>query len=95
MEYQSIKQVTVVGTGVIGVGWIGRFLAQGYDVIATDIAENAEERMRAAIDKAWPAIEKHGVAPGASKEKLTFEPDLAKAVANADLIQENAPERED
>ncbi|MCM3587463.1 L-carnitine dehydrogenase [Mesobacillus maritimus] len=95
MENQSIKQVTVVGTGVIGVGWIGRFLAQGYDVIATDIAENAEERMRAAIDKAWPAIEKHGVAPGASKEKLTFEPDLAKAVANADLIQENAPERED
>ena len=26
---------------------------------------------------------------------LTFEPDLKKAVANADLIQENAPEREE
>ena len=48
----SIKQVTVVGTGVIGNGWIGRFLAQGYDVIATDPAENAEERIFAAIDKA-------------------------------------------
>ena len=39
----SIKRVTVVGTGVIGNGWIGRFLAQGYDVIATDPAENAED----------------------------------------------------
>ncbi|MBM4763571.1 3-hydroxyacyl-CoA dehydrogenase NAD-binding domain-containing protein [Bacillus sp. B15-48] len=91
----SIKQVTVVGTGVIGNGWIGRFLAQGYDVIATDPAENAEARMRAAIDKAWPAIEKHGIVQGASKDRLSFEPDLAKAVANADLIQENAPEREE
>ncbi len=94
MDNHSIKKVTVVGTGVIGNGWIGRFLANGYDVVATDPAENAEARMRAAIDKAWPAIEKHGIAPGASKDRLTFEPDLATAVADADLIQENAPERE-
>ena len=66
----SIKKITVVGTGVIGTGWIGRFLAQGYDVIATDPAEHAEERVRAALDKAWPAIEKHGVVPGASKDRL-------------------------
>lgn len=91
----SIKKITVVGTGVIGTGWIGRFLAQGYDVIATDPAEHAEERVRAALEKSWPAIEKHGVVPGASKDRLTFEPDLKKAVANADLIQENAPEREE
>ncbi|WP_404331753.1 L-carnitine dehydrogenase [Mesobacillus maritimus] len=94
MDNHSIKKITVVGTGVIGNGWIGRFLANGYDVVATDPAENAEARMRAAIDKAWPAIEKHGIAPGASKDRLTFEPDLATAVADADLIQENAPERE-
>ena len=91
----SIKRVTVVGTGVIGNGWIGRFLAQGYDVIATDPAENAEERIFAAIDKAWPAIEKNGIVPGLRKIVLTFEPDLKKAVENADLIQENAPEREE
>ncbi|WP_202617824.1 L-carnitine dehydrogenase [Bacillus dakarensis] len=95
MNSQSIKNVTVVGTGVIGNGWIGRFLSQGYDVIATDPAPNAEARMRAAVEQAWPALEKQGLAEGASKDRLTFEPDLAKAVAHADLIQENAPEREE
>ena len=45
--------------------------------------------------KTWPAIERHGVVPGASKDRLTFEPNLKKAVENADLIQENAPEREE
>ncbi|MCM3570291.1 3-hydroxyacyl-CoA dehydrogenase NAD-binding domain-containing protein [Neobacillus mesonae] len=90
-----IKQITVVGTGVIGNGWIARFLSQGYDVIATDPAENAETRMREAIDRSWPALEKLGLAAGASKDRLTFEPDLTKAVACADLIQENAPEREE
>ncbi|MBM7586093.1 carnitine 3-dehydrogenase [Bacillus pakistanensis] len=95
MESTTIKQVTVVGTGVIGNGWISRFLSQGYDVIATDPAENAEKRMRASIDQAWPALEKQGLAKGASKDKLKFEPNLEKAVADADLIQENVPEREE
>jgi carnitine 3-dehydrogenase len=95
MKSTTIKQVTVVGTGVIGNGWIARFLAKGYDVIATDPAEGAEVRIRASIDNAWPALEKQGLAEGASKDRLTFEPDLAKAVANADLIQENVPEREE
>jgi carnitine 3-dehydrogenase len=91
----EIKKIAVVGTGVIGNGWISRFLSQGYDVVATDPAENAEARMRESIENAWPALEKQGLAEGASKDRLTFEPDLAKAIANADLIQENVPEREE
>ncbi|TCP30572.1 carnitine 3-dehydrogenase [Scopulibacillus darangshiensis] len=92
---QTIKQVTIVGTGVIGNGWIARFLAQGFEVIATDPAEGAEARMRKAVDNAWPALERLGLADGASIDRLTFEPDLKKAVASADLIQECAPEREE
>lgn len=95
MINRTIQSITVVGTGVIGNGWIARFLANGYDVIATDPAEHAENSMRKAIDKAWPALEQQGLAEGASKSRLTFEPNLAKAVSQADLIQENAPERED
>jgi carnitine 3-dehydrogenase len=91
----EIKKIAVVGTGVIGNGWISRFLSQGYDVVATDPAENAEARMRESIENAWPALEKQGLAEGASKDRLTFEPDLAKAIADADLIQENVPEREE
>lgn len=90
-----MKLVTVVGTGVIGNGWIARFLSQGYRVIATDPAEKAEERVFASIEQAWPALEKQGLAEGASIDNLKFEPDLAQAVSEADLIQENAPEREE
>ncbi|MDH2879798.1 L-carnitine dehydrogenase [Bacillus cytotoxicus] len=94
LSSNMIKKVTVVGTGVIGNGWISRFLSQGHDVVATDVAEHAEIRIRQSIENAWPALEKQGLAKGASKDRLTFEPDLAKAVADADLIQENVPERE-
>lgn len=89
------KQLAVVGTGVIGNGWIARFLAQGHDVIAYDPSEGAEERTREAIQRAWPALEDLGLAEGASINRLTFVPTLAEAVKDAYLIQENVPERED
>ncbi|WHY71855.1 L-carnitine dehydrogenase [Fictibacillus enclensis] len=95
MNNHSIQKIAVVGTGVIGNGWIARFLSQGYDVVATDPAPGAESRVKNALGTAWPALEKAGLAKGASKDKLTFEPNLEKAVAHADFIQENAPERED
>ncbi len=91
----QIQKVAVVGTGVIGNGWIARFLAHGYDVVATDPADGAEERMRKAVDHAWPYVEELGLAEGASKNRLTFEQDLSKAVADADFIQENVPEIEE
>ncbi|WP_430788500.1 3-hydroxyacyl-CoA dehydrogenase NAD-binding domain-containing protein [Virgibacillus flavescens] len=91
----EIKTIAVVGTGVIGNGWIARFLAHGYDVIATDPAEGAEERMRAAINHAWPYLEALGLAEGASKDRLTFAQDLPTAVVDADFIQENVPEVEE
>ncbi|WP_331446224.1 L-carnitine dehydrogenase [Natranaerobius thermophilus] len=90
----SANKLAVVGTGVIGNGWIARGLAKGYDVIAYDPAEGAKEQTHKAIENAWPALEKIGLAPGASKERLKFVDDLPSAVTGANLIQENVPERE-
>lgn len=89
------KKVAVIGTGVIGNGWIIRFLANGFDVVAFDPADGAEERTRAAIDRAWESVEALGLKEGASKERLTFVSTLEEAVQGADLIQENVPERVD
>jgi carnitine 3-dehydrogenase len=88
-------KMTVVGTGVIGNGWIARMLAQGHDVMATDPSEGAEDRMRRAVDQAWPYVEALGLAEGASKERLTFKKELPEAVKDADFIQENVPEVEE
>ena len=44
---------------------------------------------------AWPALERLGLSPGASQSNLKFTADLAEALAGADLVQENGPERLD
>ena len=89
----STKQLAVIGTGVIGNGWIARALANGWGVVAFDPAEGAEARTRAFVDNAWASLEKDGLAEGASKERLRFASSLEEAVVGADLIQENVPER--
>ncbi len=91
----GIEKVAIVGTGVIGAGWAARCLARGLEVVATDPAPGAEARLRAAVANAWPAVRKLSLTAGAEPEGLRFEPDLATAVAEADHIQEAAPERED
>jgi carnitine 3-dehydrogenase len=87
-----VRRVAVVSTGVIGASWVAHFLAHGLDVVATDPGPGAEERLRADVAGIWP-----GLAPveGASPDRLTFTADVAEAVADADFVQENGPERED
>jgi 3-hydroxyacyl-CoA dehydrogenase len=91
----QIKRVAVIGTGVIGASWTALFLAKGLKVVATDVAPGAEGRLKQYVDDAWPALESLGLAPGASRGNLTFVADLAEAVAGAELVQENGPERLD
>ena len=88
-----MSQLSIIGTGVIGNGWIARALANGWDVVAFDPAPGASTRTRAFVDNAWASLEKDGLAEGASQERLRFAPSLEEAVAGADLIQENVPER--
>jgi 3-hydroxyacyl-CoA dehydrogenase len=90
-----ISQVAIIGTGVIGASWAALFLANGLDVVATDIAPNAEASLRRFVDAAWPALERLGLATGASPRRLVFTADLPEAVKGAGLVQENGPERID
>lgn len=87
-------KVAVVGTGVIGSGWITRMLAHGHEVIATDPSEGAYERMLAQVKQNWPYAEQMGLADNASLENLTFTTDLKEAVKEVEHIQENVPEVE-
>lgn len=94
-EHQPIRRVAIIGTGVIGASWSALFLAQGLDVVATDVAPDAEAKLREFVDAAWPEMEELGLAPGASRKRLTFQAVLEDAVRDADLVQENGPERID
>jgi carnitine 3-dehydrogenase len=89
----QVRTVACIGAGVIGGGWVAYFLARGFDVRAWDPAPDAESRLRGLVDAAWPALVELGLAPGASRDNLTVTSDLATAVADADLVQESAPEQ--
>jgi carnitine 3-dehydrogenase len=91
----TIKTFAALGVGVIGSGWVSRALAHGLDVIAWDPAAGAEKQLRANVANAWPALERVGLKPGASQDRLRFVATIEEAVADADFVQESAPERED
>jgi carnitine 3-dehydrogenase len=91
----TVRRVAVVGTGTIGASWATYYLARGFDVTATDPGPGAESALRAFVDTAWDGVTTLGLSPGASPDRLGFTTDLRKAVAEADFVQENAPERPD
>ena len=91
----EIKTFAALGSGVIGSGWIARALAHGLDVVAWDPAPDAEAALRQRVANAWPALQKAGLVPGASQERLKFVDTIEECVRDADFIQESAPERLD
>src|SRR3978361_352411 len=91
-DTNTIRHIAVIGTGVIGASWSALFLAKGLEVIATDVAPDAETALKRFVEAAWPALERLGLAPGASQSHLSFTKDLPTAVKTADFVQENGPE---
>src|SRR5579864_316700 len=92
---REVKNVAIVGTGVIGASWAALYLARGLNVVTTDPAPNAEVNLRKFIDAAWKDLTVIGLSPNASRDHLRFTTDMKKALADADLVQENGPERQD
>ena len=96
MTYNKpIHRIAIVGTGVIGASWAAYYLARGLDVVASDPAPNAEANLRKYIDEAWSELTTIGLSQGASRDRLSFTTNMQEALSQADLVQENAPERPD
>jgi 3-hydroxyacyl-CoA dehydrogenase len=94
-QNKPIRRVAIIGTGVIGASWSALFLAKGLDVVATDVAPGAEAALKRFVAGAWPALQRLGLASGASQKRLSFSAALADAVKDVDLVQENGPEKID
>ncbi|MFF3877235.1 3-hydroxyacyl-CoA dehydrogenase NAD-binding domain-containing protein [Streptomyces sp. NPDC001978] len=91
--HRPVHRVAIVGTGTIGASWATHYLARGFDVTATDPGPGAEAALRSYVDNAWAAAAALGLTPGGSPDRLSFTTDMRQAVADADFVQENAPER--
>ncbi len=88
----NIKNIAVIGTGVIGTGWILRFLAFNKKVTAYD--QNIKQRayLKNELKRTKSIIEKL-YNKKINPKNLIFKSKIEDAVKNADLIQENVPER--
>ncbi|TPG50735.1 3-hydroxyacyl-CoA dehydrogenase [Rhodanobacter glycinis] len=94
-QNKPIRRIAIIGTGVIGASWAALFLAKGLDVVATDVAPDAEAALRRFVANAWPALQRLGLAAGTSQDRLSFTASLPDAIKDADLVQENGPEKID
>ncbi|GAB3687845.1 3-hydroxyacyl-CoA dehydrogenase NAD-binding domain-containing protein [Saccharopolyspora tripterygii] len=83
--------VAVVGAGTIGLAWTALFAHAGLEVRVTDPREDLDE----AIDDALPMLAESmpGAQVASLRERISATGDLAEAVENAQLVQENGPER--
>jgi 3-hydroxyacyl-CoA dehydrogenase len=92
---KQVRRVAIIGTGVIGASWAAQYLARGFDVIATNPDPSAESKLRKNIDAAWKDLTIIGLSPGATRDRLSFTPNMKEALSEVDFVQENAPERPD
>jgi ketoreductase RED1 len=85
--------VCVIGAGVIGASWTALFLARGLNVIVNDPQPDIATTLKGALLKIAPTLRELGLPHESLDRNLRFEPNLERAVAGVDLVQENGPER--
>lgn len=84
----------IIGMGTMGPGIAATLSRRGHAVRVHDRAEEAMARALAAIPLAKTVLDRLGTAAGPAGEgAITFATSLAEAVAGADLVIENVPER--
>lgn len=91
----KINKAACIGGGVIGGGWIARFLLAGIDVDVYDPHPEATRIVGEVLANAEKAYAILTGAPLPPRGKLTFRDTLEAAVTGADWIQESVPERLD
>jgi 3-hydroxypropionate dehydrogenase (NADP+) len=90
----EIKQVTCVGSGLVGQGWAALFALKGYKVVLEDLTDEK-------LDEATKRVSHHidmlvnaglGVEPEAAKKRLSKTTNLEKSLRETDFVIESAYE---
>ena len=88
----SIKKVAVIGTGVIGAGWIIRCLAHNKIVYAFDKDPKLKNSLIKEIKRTWPFVKKLFKKNKLNLKNFYYFTSLEKTLKEADFIQECATE---
>ena len=88
----KINKVAVIGTGVIGTGWIIRFLAHNKTVYAYDKDLKLKKNLIAEIKRTWPYVKKLFNKKSLNLKNFKYFTSIEEALRNADFVQECASE---
>jgi len=88
----KIHKVAVIGTGVIGTGWIIRFLAHNKIVYAYDKDLKLKKNLISEINRTWPYVKKLFNKKSIKLKNFKFFTTLEETLRNADFVQECASE---
>jgi len=88
----NIKKVAVIGTGVIGAGWIIRCLAHNKIVYAFDKDLRLKKNLISEIKRTWPYVKKLFNKKKLNLRNFKYFTSIEEALENADFIQECATE---
>ncbi|MDC0355982.1 3-hydroxyacyl-CoA dehydrogenase NAD-binding domain-containing protein [Candidatus Pelagibacter sp.] len=89
---KKIKKVAVIGTGVIGAGWIIRCLAHNKIVHAFDKEIKLKKNLISEIKRTWPYVKKLFNKKTLNLKNFKYFTSIEEALKDADFIQECASE---
>ena len=87
-----INKIAVIGAGVIGSGWVARFLAHNKKVIVYDTDPKLRKKVLLEVKRAWPFVKKLFNKNKLNLKNFRYVTDIKDALKNVDFIQECAPE---
>lgn len=92
-----MASVAIIGTGFIGRAWAITFARAGHDVVLWDEDRQAPAKALEFVASVLPDLAANDLLDGSTAASvlghIRAEADLATALAGADHVQENAPER--
>jgi len=94
-HFRDFRRVAVVGGGVIGISWSALFLAHDLEVVISDPRPDIEKLVVDGLAEIRPTLDALGYDTSRLTTKLSFVAEIADAVSEVDVVQENAPEQLD
>ncbi len=88
----NIKKVAIIGTGVIGTGWIIRCLAHNKIVYAFDKDLRLKKNLISEIKRSWPYVKRLFNKKKLNLKNFHYFTSIEKALKNTDFVQECATE---
>ncbi|RZU21813.1 3-hydroxyacyl-CoA dehydrogenase NAD-binding domain-containing protein [Streptomyces sp. BK239] len=90
---RTFRTAAVIGAGTIGLSWTALFAAYGLTVKVSDPRPDLAEALDEALAHNAPQLAARGLDVTGLADRVSIAADVTEAVRDADVVQENGPER--